>query len=175
MSPSRSYDFEDLGLLSGPPDPSFVSGSRLAAELLGVEYGKVTLLDAVANRVRIRASFGFEPDELGLDWKQTDLPLCRKIMADQSVIGIGEANDMGKAPKSPFLQALGGRSYLGAPIYDPVGTPVGTLCVIGRAPRIWSGRQKEQVSELAGLLSQAITLKAALATIRLLSPPTTRA
>ena len=175
MSPSRSYDFGDLGLLSGPPDPSFVSASRIAAELLGVEYGKVTLLDAVANRVRIRAAFGFDPNGIGLDWSETDLPLCRKIMSDQSIVGIGEANEVASTRRSPFLQALKGRSYLGAPIFDPAGTAVGTLCVIGQAPRIWSERQKEQIGELAGLVSQAITLKAALATIRLLSPPMTRA
>ena len=171
MAPARSYDFRDLGLLSGPSDPVFVTCCRLAAELLGTEYAKITLVDVVADRILIRAAFGFDPEGLGLDLEHTDFPLCRQIIGARVPVHIDEANDVLAAKQSPFLASLKGRSYLGAPIFDPADSAVGTLCAIGQRPRIWSERQKEQITELAGLLSQAITLKAALATIRLLSPP----
>ena len=164
-----SFDFEDLGLLTGPHDLSHTEAARLTAELLDVNYAKVTFYDPDAGRPVIRAMFGFSDDDLDEIGAHLDLPLCRRILGANSLLAIDDMSEIGAGRRTPFVEALAIRSYLGVPLHDPANNPVGTLCVMDRKARIWSQRQRAQMAEMARLLDQTILLRAALATVRLLT------
>ncbi|MXQ08479.1 GAF domain-containing protein [Alphaproteobacteria bacterium GH1-50] len=163
------FEFRDLGLVDGPADPVWCSIVRLSAELTGVRFGKLTVFDRACDRIVVRAAHGFAAEDLGHFKDPPSFPLCRRIIAEQRLVGITETHEDPEMLKSPFIERYSVRSYLGAPILDPANTAIGTLCVFDDKPRLWSHRQREQIGEMAHLVDQSILLKASLATIRLLS------
>ena len=163
------FEFNDLGLLYGAPDPAWCSIVRLAAELAGVRFAKLTVLDRAHDRIVLRAAHGFDLCDLDVLAEPPSFPLCGRIIAENSIVAITDTHDDPAMRTSPFIERFSVRSYLGAPILDPAETGVGTLCVFDDKPRLWSLRQREQIAELASLVNQSILLKASLATVRLLS------
>ena len=164
-----SFEFRDLGLLEGSPDPAWSLIVRLSAELLGVRFGKLTVLDSANDRIIVRATHGFAASDLDVLAEPPTFPLCRLIIAEQRLVGVAETHEDPEMLNSPFIERFSVRSYLGAPILDPAETPVGTLCVFDDKPRVWSQRQREQIAEMSELVNQSILLKASLATVRILS------
>ena len=121
------------------------------------------------DKIKIRAIHGFEQAIVDKLEPTLDLPVCRTIIQGRRIVALDDLRGADNTADNSFLEALGAQSYLGAPVFDPADTAVGTLCVLGTTARIWSERQKEQIVDLASLITERITLRATLATVRLLS------
>jgi hypothetical protein len=55
------------------------------------------------------------------------------------------------------------RFYAGAPVHDPDGFALGSICVIDFRPRKLDGSQRRPLLELAGIASDEVKLRALMA------------
>jgi diguanylate cyclase (GGDEF)-like protein len=142
-----------LHILDTEPDPRFDSFVRLAAELYGVQIALVTLLDH--DRQWFKAA-------QGLATRQTsrDSAFCsHAILNPSEVLVVEDATRDPRFADNPLV--LGDpniRFYAGAVVHAPSGHPMGTLCLIDRAPRTLDDAERQRLQELAGGVSALLEL-----------------
>ena len=141
-----------LEILDTPVEPEFDDIVLLARELC---HTPVALVSLVADdRQWFKARLGFPQCQTPLDQS-----VCKYAMTEQDVLDIPDlrldprtaANTL--VTESPFI-----RFYAGAPLRDPQGVPIGSVCVIDTEPR--SGGLTE--AQKAGLLALARQVSALL-------------
>lgn len=95
--------------------------------------------------------------------RQTPLKhsFCRHVVADNAVLVIEDATQDARDQDSLVIPDLGVVAYLGAPIHDAYGRPVGALCVIDNKPLSWTARDISTLKSLAACVTEAIKLKVA--------------
>ncbi|WP_244522737.1 SpoIIE family protein phosphatase [Geodermatophilus africanus] len=118
---------------------------ELAARLLGVRAGQISLLDDVQS---VAGVAGLPP---GSATRETGLAAtpCTLAAAETQVLAIPDARADERVGRLP--QVTGGQvvAYLGAPLTDGEGHVVGTLCVFDPLPREWSETDAATLQQLA--------------------------
>jgi diguanylate cyclase (GGDEF)-like protein len=142
-----------LQIMDTGPDPRFDSFVRLAADMYGVQIALVSLLDQ--DRQWFKAA-------RGLETKQTSRKnaFCAyAILNPSEVLVVEDATRDPRFADNPLV--LGDpniRFYAGAVVHAPSGHPMGTLCLIDRAPRTMDAAERRRLQDLAGGVSALLAL-----------------
>jgi PAS domain S-box-containing protein len=150
--PGRLQALRGSGLLGGE-DEAFDRFTRLATRALGVPISLFSLL--TADR-QLTGSIAGAPDPGELE---LDASICQHVVRSDDVLSVDDARAHPLLRDNRAVTELGVVAYLGVPVHTPDGQPVGALCAIDAAPRVWTGEDREALGELATLLESELRLR----------------
>jgi signal transduction histidine kinase len=133
-----------LRLLDTPPEDRFDRITRLARHLFDVPIAQVSLVDTCRRWVKSSA---------GVPARETPraTSFCSFAVDSGRYFEVPDASADPRFADTPDVHGPAHvRFYAGYPIAAPSGHLVGTLCVLDRVSRWLTGRQREQLGELAG-------------------------
>ena len=140
-------------ILDTPPEQAFDELTSLAAYVCGAPIALITLADE--DRLWFKSRIGLTaketPREVSFCAKtihQTDLFVITDTQADE------QYRNHPMVISDPHI-----RFYAGAPLINPEGHPLGTLCVIDIRPREISEEQKEALRSLARQVTGQLELR----------------
>jgi signal transduction histidine kinase len=147
-----------LEILDTPAEPEFDDIVLLARELCHTPVALVSLV--ASDRQWFKARLGFPQCQTPLDQS-----VCKFAMTEEDVFVIPDLRlDPRTATNTLVAEEPFIRFYAGAPLRDPEGVPIGSVCVIDTEPR--PGGLSE--AQKAGLLALARQVSALLEARRLL-------
>lgn len=152
--PFRLSALEELALLDTPPEERFDRLTRLAARTLNVPIALVSLIDTDRQWFKSRR---------GLDARETgrDISFCGHAVLREETLVIENALNDERFFDNPLVTGDPHiRFYAGAPLHDPQGQRVGTLCIIDRKPRSFSEEDKTILRDLADLVEREFSIGA---------------
>ncbi len=161
VSPRR-HGLDDLGLIDAPADAEFDRFTSLASVMLDTPVALVSLIDAARDRQFFKSALGLP--EPWATARQTPLShsFCKTVKATAQPLVVGDARGDARVCDLPSVRDLDIVAYLGVPIFDPDGAPIGSLCAIDHRVRDWSDRDVETLVQLAACVTDQIRLRAAL-------------
>ena len=162
-----SFDLHDLGLLEGPPVKGFEAVVSLASRVLKTPLIALMMLDIESGSIFVRASHGLDHNQPPLFGFPYHGSIASKVCDENTTM---QFNDMPQSDIAHTVEArfFGAKAYLGTPVHDPVGMPVGVLIALDKTSHDWSSAQTEALEAFAYLASQQIMLKASFETLRLM-------
>ena len=102
------------------------------AAALGVRYAHVgRLVDGQPAKIRTLAVWGGERIEENIEYLLTGTP-CEQVLRGRT--GFYDKNVQGQFPEDHLLVEMGVESYVGTPLFDPSGQPLGILVVLDDKP-----------------------------------------
>ncbi|SFC46779.1 GAF domain-containing protein [Streptomyces aidingensis] len=169
-APARMMRFRELGL-GDRPVAEFDAFARRLAELTGAPFAVVNLVGEDHQYFAGLYATGSEqavelgPNEPagGMDrMMDRDHGYCPHVVVRKKALVLEDVCDYPRFAGNPVVDELGIRSYLGAPLLDPSGIALGTVCVVDQEPRPW-GRQgletiKAMAAELAATIQRGIAV-----------------
>ena len=127
--------------------------TKLAASICGVPIALISLLDE--NRQWFKAKFGINVDET-----PRNISFCQHAILDKTIFEVENALESNIFRENPLVTNDPSiRFYAGAPLIDPNGFNLGTLCVIDRQPKKLTEDQKEALEILAAKVVALILLR----------------
>ncbi|MDI6105302.1 SpoIIE family protein phosphatase [Actinoplanes sp. NEAU-A12] len=147
-------------LLGGPvPDEAFDRVAMLVHKLVDAPMCVVCLVDE--DRQSLAGQVGV-PDPLA---SAREMPLThsfsRHVVVAGEMLAVSDVRDDPRMRDNPMIRQIGAIAYAGAPITDPDGLIVGTLCAIDLEPRVWTPSEIALLSELAEVCSSEVCLRIA--------------
>lgn len=140
------------GVLDTPPDPRFDRIVALAAQLFDMPIALVSLVDA--ERQWFKARLGVEDRET-----TRDTAICAHVVASGAALEVPDVPADARFADFPLVVGPPHiRFYAGAPLLDPDGHALGTLCVIDQKPRQLNEQQRQLLTDLAGMAMDALLL-----------------
>ncbi len=134
-------------------EQEFNAITKLAASICGVPIALISLLDE--NRQWFKAKFGIEVDET-----PRNISFCQHAILDSKIYEVENALENPLFKENPLVTNEPDiRFYAGAPLIDPNGFHLGTLCVIDKEPKKLSEEQKDALETLASEVVALILLR----------------
>ncbi len=150
----RLLALERLGIVDTPPEEPFDRLTWLASRALDAPVSLLGLL--TPDRQVFKSRQGLDMTETPRDWAFCNYTILGK--------GVTVTEDLSADPRFATNPAVASephfRFYAGAPVVDPDGFPVGTLCVIDTRTRRLDEPQQQILANLAALASDQIRLRA---------------
>lgn len=151
---ARLARLHELSILDTAPEPLFDAFVRRAAEVCESPIALITLVDA--ERQWFKADVGLG----GLRETPREYAFCTHTIQSDELMEVPDARDDARFAASPFVRDDPGvRFYAGAPLILPCGERVGSLCVLDVHPRRLNEAQRRELVALAGLVTQALTMR----------------
>ena len=143
-----------LKLLGVEDDPWWPTVTRLAAQICGLPFAVVNLVDA--NYQHSLASFGFE----AVDVARADSMCAISILSPTPSYAADASQDVRWAG-NPFVtdEADRVRAYIAVPLTLPNGHAIGTVCAFSREEMELTPAQIDGLSELADLTVQMLAIR----------------
>ncbi len=142
-----------LGLVDGPSDAGLDDVADLVVETLHVPVALVSLVLNEEERQYFASRRGL-PDSI------CETPIshsfCRHVKAADAPLVVANALQHPLVRNNPAITSLNVVAYLGMPIHDPKGRPIGALCAIDHVPREWGEADLSILSRLARLVTAQI-------------------
>jgi len=125
--------------------------TRLAATLLDVPVALITIADG--EELHFASCFG--PKQ---PWGSTPgIPishsLCQHAIRSRKPFPVEDARTDERVRESPAIGTLGIVAYVGVPLNGAAGRPIGTLCAIDSAPRVWTDADARVLHDLAATVT----------------------
>jgi len=151
---ARLEAVKQSGLVGSPPDASFDRLVRLAAHATRTPIAMFTLITQAEQWFKSRV--GFEGSDTPRDWA-----FCNETLVANEFTVIEDLSKAENFAQNPTLaEPHGFRFYAGAPVRDPLGFALGSICVIDVVPRTLSGEEREALTTIAEAASHLIRLMA---------------
>jgi diguanylate cyclase (GGDEF)-like protein len=150
----RLRALQGLKVLDTLPEERFDRITRLAARMLNVPIALVSLVDSDRQWFKSRQ---------GLEATQTsrDISFCGHAILGEGALVVSDSLKDPRFSDNPLVTDDPNiRFYAGQPIQAPDGSRVGTLCVIDRRPRQMSKEDLEVLVDLAGMVTNELSLLA---------------
>lgn len=127
--------------------------TELAAFTFDVPVALISIIDADSQRFISR---------VGLARERTDreLSICSWTIESQQLLQVADLRDDPRFARSPLVtgpEQL--RFYAGAPLVTKSGIALGTLCIMGRDPRVLSPEEQQQLETLSRVVIAQMELK----------------
>ena len=139
-----------LDILDTDPEPAFERVTRISQRLFEAPISLVSLVDRDRQWFKSRR---------GLSVSETprDASFCAHAILGDGVMVVPDATqDPRFADNSLVVGDPDIRFYAGAPLRNPDGLPVGTLCVIDTKPRDWSPEDSAALADLATVVEHEL-------------------
>lgn len=141
--PERLEALRGLDILDTPLEARFDRVTRLAQQLFQVPIALVSLVDA--DRQWFKSQQG-----LGATETPRDISFCGHAILGDAIFVVPNALEDGRFADNPLVCGVPDiRFYAGAPLHSSSGHRVGTLCIIDRRPRSFSGEELRGLRDLA--------------------------
>lgn len=143
------------GLLDTDAESEFDELVELAKAICETPIALVSLVDE--HRQWFKARIGMDASET-----PREQAFCAHAILKEDLLVVEDASLDERFCDNPLVTGdLHLRFYAGAPLLDPAGFKLGTLCVLDRKPRKLSGRQAQALRTLAHQVSRIIALRRA--------------
>jgi diguanylate cyclase (GGDEF)-like protein/PAS domain S-box-containing protein len=140
----------NTGLLDTPPEKRFDRITRLAARFFGVETCLLSLVDS--DRQWFKSRVGLEESQLS-----RDISFCGHTILDHGILTVTDAQQDARFSANPLVtNAPHIRFYAGAPVREPGGLPIGSLCIFDPSPRDFTDERKRELREFADMVEYEI-------------------
>jgi len=134
----KSYSFEALNLVNNGQDDLLSNIVYLATELLDCEVSIISVAQNLEERHCISASFGLPKTDENTRYVDFAQSVCRIVYEDDKPLVItdllADARTRAMLPNHHF----GYRSYIGVPIHNVFGKPIGSICCLKAEKTDWS-------------------------------------
>ncbi len=149
----RLQAVEDLDILDTPPEDAFDRITRMAARIMEVPMAAVTIVDK--NRQWFKS-------RVGLDVQETPRKhsFCGHAINSESLFIVTNAKEDERFFDNPLV--TGGPHisfYIGIPVSDPNGYPIGTLCAISDEVKTPTETQKVLLLDLAKMVESELKMR----------------
>lgn len=147
---TRLAELRSLSLLDSDPEERFDRVTRLAQRLFDVPIALVSLIDE--DRQWFKSRQGLEVAET-----TRDISFCGHAILGDDVMHVPDATADARFADNPLVTDDPSiRFYAGCPIVGPGGSKLGTLCIIGREPRLLSESDELSLRDLAEMVEREI-------------------
>ncbi len=147
---TRLREVYSLGDLGTHPEERFDRVTRLAKRLFGVPIAAVTLIDE--DSVWFLSRQGLE-----LEMTPRRFSFCSETILDRKILRVADAAHDLRFSYGPMVKGDPHvRFYAGYPIRGPLGTNLGTLCVMDSEPREFTDLEGDSLRDLAEIIEQEI-------------------
>jgi GAF domain-containing protein len=153
--PARLVALERSGLVGTGPEDAFDRLIELAARLIGIHSGCITLVDAV--RTTAKSSVGF-PEGLPL-FLPIEQSFCRFVVGSGRPLVVDDARIDPRTMGDPAIEVFGAISWAGYPVKDGDGAVLGTFCLMDSTPHEWTAIDIDILATLAAAASSEIALR----------------
>ncbi|MES2730837.1 MAG: response regulator [Bacteroidota bacterium] len=144
------YEYKILDTL---PEIAFDDLTQLASHICQTPLSLITLMDV--NRQWFKSVIGMEVDELG-----RDISFCQHAIMSQQIYEVPNALENELFVNNPLVTSDPHiRFYAGAPLINPQGFNLGTLCVVDVVPRNLTAAQRKALQALARQVVMQLELK----------------
>ena len=134
------HDYEILDTL---PEQVFDDLTQLAAQICDVPISVVSLVDT--DRQWFKSKVGLDAEET-----PRDLAFCAHAIHSPDLLVVNDALKDKRFADNPLVTGAPDiRFYAGAPLIEPGGHELGTICVIDRVPRDLTQAQREALTALS--------------------------
>jgi excisionase family DNA binding protein len=142
------------GLVDTAPEESFDRLTWLAGHSLKMPIALMTLL--TPSRQWFKSRYGLEITETPRSWA-----FCNRTILQKDVFAVEDlAREAPYAANPVVVGSPHLRFYAGAPVVDPDGFALGSLCVMDYEPRTLDAEQEQALRTLASLASAEVRLRA---------------
>ncbi len=157
LDETRLDELLRLRLLDTPPEEPFDRLTRLATRILQSPVALVSLVDD--HRQFFKSACGL-PEPWASD-RETPLShsFCQHVVASREPLIVEDARTHPLLHDNAAIIDLKVIAYLGIPLATPMGTVLGSFCVIDTKPRQWTSYDRETLSELAASVMSEIALR----------------
>lgn len=147
-----------LGLLTDKSHGGFDRQTRLARLILSAEASLMSVIDDQNNRQFFRSTCGVAEPLRTERATPLSHSFCKLVRDTGAPLVVTDSRCDDRVKDNPAVSELGVISYLGVPIHDPLGNPVGSLCVFNGTPRDWTQAEQSMIEELAAVVDEQILL-----------------
>lgn len=142
-----------LAILDTPSERRFDRITQLTARVFDIPFAMVTLVDQ--DRLWFKSRFNLEEIELCRE----PYAFCSQALKEETLLVVEDASQHPLFSTNPKVSGPPGiRFYAGALLRAPSGWPLGTLCIMDTAPRTFSQKDREVLTELAQLVTSELWL-----------------
>ncbi|TVP53372.1 MAG: EAL domain-containing protein [Halomonadaceae bacterium] len=143
---NRLLALQRTELLDSPSEERFDRITRLAAQFFSVQTCLVSLVDK--DRQWFKSRVGLVTQET-----ERDISFCAHAILHQGIFTVADATQDARFSANPLVTGEPHiRFYAGAPVREPSGHSVGTLCLIDPSPRELLTGQKQALREFADMV-----------------------
>lgn len=138
------------GLVGSAPDVAFDRLVRLAAHATRAPIAMFTLITQTEQWFKSR--LGFDDEATPRDWA-----FCNETLVANEFTVLDDLTKLENLAQNPTLsEPHGFRFYAGAPVRDPLGFVLGSICVIDVVPRTLGAAEREAMTTIADAASNLI-------------------
>lgn len=142
---ARLEALRQYAILDTLPELAYDDIAQLAAQICGCPAGLVTFIDE--KRQWMKAKYGLPPD---LAQCPREITICQSTICGDDVLYVPDLSRDARFGDSPLVTGdFSLRFYCGAPLINPEGYALGTLCVIDFQPHELTFEQQEALRRLA--------------------------
>lgn len=158
--PGTNYTLEALGLVENGNDHLLENIATLAARLLDAPLSLVNVIQMHRDRQYVSAGCGIALHQEGDREMALDQSVCKIVFDQDEVLIIPDLLDDARTKNMQSVRDLGVRAYLGAPIHDVSGKPIGALCCLMNEPTDWDDVKIDSLKRLAFEIDDIIQTRA---------------
>jgi PAS domain S-box-containing protein len=148
LSALNSYNVVDT-----LPEKEFDAIARLASYICQVPIAHISFIDA--NRQWFKSKIGMDGIEVPVE-----KTFCKNAILGDDIYEISDALENDEFKTNDFVTGdFNLRFYAGAPLIDPDGQRLGTLCVIDHVPRTLTAEQRDALRTLASEVMSHLVLR----------------
>lgn len=138
-------------VLDTPPEPNFDRVTNLAANIFGLPISTLCLADA--DRHFFKSRHGVNATEM-----PRKLSFCDVTLRNEDGFIVPDATADRRFHAAPIVAGPPNiRFYAGAPLINPNGIPIGTLCVLDSEPHLdFDARKARILADLAGTVGELL-------------------
>ncbi|MFI5159461.1 MAG: PAS domain S-box protein, partial [Sphingobacteriales bacterium] len=149
----RLTALNSYNVLDTLPEKEYDAITRLASYICQVPIALISLIDE--DRQWFKSKFGLDADET----PRADA-FCNYTILDDEILEVNNALEDDRFKDNRLVTGAPDiRFYAGAPLIDPQGQRLGSLCVIDRVPRKLTDEQKDALRTLADEVMSHLLLK----------------
>lgn len=150
-------DLPPLTPLPAEAAPIFDHFAQLVATRLVAPIALVSLVD-VEGQV-LPGAYGLPEPWNGERWTPLSHSFCQHVVTSGSPLVVANAHDNPLVADNLAIIELGVIAYAGVPLRTGPGPVVGAMCAIDHRPRQWTEVELEELTELAGECSSALSTR----------------
>ncbi|WP_184550000.1 PAS domain S-box protein [Mucilaginibacter sp. FT3.2] len=148
----RLIALQSYHVLDTLPEKEYDAITRLASYICNVPVALITLIDA--DRQWSKSKFGADVGEIPRAGA-----FCNKTIQHDGIFEIGDTLQDADFKDNIFVTTQSVRFYAGAPLIDPDGYRLGSLCVIDMVPRKLTAEQLDALRTLADEVMSHLILR----------------